>query len=288
MARILANGIYLNVEIAGTDRASEPLVLLHGFTGSAATWSAHTTIFSQHFQTIAVDLLGHGLSDSPADAARYQMERCIDDLLSILDHLNVERANLLGYSMGGRVALHFAAAYPERLSALVLESASPGLHDAAERQARIASDHALADRLERNGLEAFIDYWTNLPLFASQSHLPADVRADLRSQRLGNNLTGLANSLRGLGTGAQQSLWDRLATIGVPTLLIAGALDEKFASIAQKMAQSMPHSRLAIVGNAGHAVHLERPALFDQLVLDYLTEIAPDPARQRREAHHVD
>ena len=282
MARMAANGNYLNVEVAGT---GDPLLLLHGFTGSAAMWSAH---FSRDYQTIAVDLLGHGLSDSPADVDRYRMDRCIDDLLSIVDQFALPRINLLGYSMGGRVALHFAAAHPERVSALILESASPGLRDPAERQARIASDHALADRLERDGLAAFVDYWSTLPLFASQSRLPATVRADLRSERLRNNVIGLANSLRGVGTGAQRPLWDDLPNIGVPTLLIAGALDEKFTRIAQQMAESMPDAQLAVVESAGHAVHLEQPAIFDQLVLDYLSALRADPARDRGEMYHVD
>ncbi len=282
MARFAANGNYLNVEMTG---AGDPLLLLHGFTGTATSWSAR---FSRDYRTIAVDLLGHGLSDSPVDVDQYRMEPCIDDLLSIVDQLALPRINLLGYSMGGRVALHFAAAHPDRVAALILESASPGLRDPGERQARIASDHALADRLERDGLAVFVDYWTNLPLFASQSRLSASVRADLRSQRLRNNVIGLANSLRGLGAGAQQSLWDDLPCIDVPTLLIAGALDAKFTQITQQMAQSMPGAHLAVVEYAGHAVHLEQPAIFDQLVLDYLADLAANPARHRGEAYHVD
>jgi len=281
MARIDVNGITLNIEMSGhVAGASDPLVLLHGFMGSAASWSAHTAIFARRFELIAVDLPGHGLSDSPGDASRYRMERCVEDILAVLDLVGLSRINLLGYSMGGRAALHFTAAHPDRVSALILESATPGLRDPAERQARIASDYALAERLERDGLNAFVDYWTNLPLFASQSRLPADVRANLRAQRLENNVIWLANSLRGMGTGAQASLWENLASIKLPMLLIAGALDEKFTCIAQQMAQSMPHARLAIVGNAGHTVHLEQPAKFDQLVLDFVTALSHDPARE--------
>lgn len=276
MGRIAANGINLNVEMSGEGDA---LVLLHGFTGSAESWSSHIEAFSQRFRVIAVDLPGHGLSDSPGDAARYRMERCVEDLRAVLDQLALARINLLGYSMGGRVALHFAAAHPDRVAALILESATPGLSDPAERQARTASDHALAERLERDGLAAFVDYWTTLPLFASQSRLPAEVRANLHSQRLNNNVTGVANSLRGMGTSAQASLWDNLAGIRTPTLLIAGALDEKFTRIAQQMAASMPHSRLAIVGNAGHTVHLEQPVIFDQMVLDFETAPAQESTR---------
>src|SRR5215813_1603481 len=105
MPRLTVNGICLNVESTGT---GDPLVLLHGFTGSAATWKSHAEAFARRFQVIAVDLHGHGLSDSPADPQRYSIEHCAEDLLAILDHFGYQRVNLLGYSMGGRVALHFA------------------------------------------------------------------------------------------------------------------------------------------------------------------------------------
>ncbi len=273
MPRFHVNGVNLNVETSGK---GSPLALLHGFTGSAANWESHVAVFEKRFRVIAVDLLGHGGSDSPADSMRYRMERCVEDLISVFDQLGLGRVNLLGYSMGGRVALHVAAAYPDRVRALVLESASPGLANPAERQARVTSDEALAASIERDGLEAFVNRWEQSPLFASQTRLPASVRAELRAQRLQNNPRGLANSLRGLGTGAQISLWDRLREIRVPTLLVAGMLDQKFTAIARAMTGALPVARLALVPEAGHAVHLEQPAEFDHLVLDYLTDISVD------------
>ncbi len=267
MSRILVNDVHLNVEVSG---GGPPLVLLHGFTGSAANWQPHLAVFEKRFQTIAIDLLGHGGSDSPADPARYRMERCVEDLISVFNHLGLERASLLGYSLGGRVALHMAAAHPDRVRALVLESASPGLADPTERATRVASDEALADFIEREGLGAFVDRWEQLPLFASQARLPASIRAELRAQRLQNNPRGLANSLRGLGTGAQTPLWDRLPGLRMPTLLIAGELDQKFTAIARSMASALPNARLALVPEAGHTVHLEQPEIFDRLVLEFM------------------
>ncbi len=273
MTHILVNGVCLNVETAGAG-TGPPLLLFHGFTGSAANWRAHVEGFAQHFTIIAVDLPGHGESDSPDDPARYRMEHCLEDLIAVLDQLQpkLQQVNLLGYSMGGRVALHFAAAHPERVSKLILESASPGLSDPAERAARVASDNALADFIEQAGLEAFVDRWESLPLFASQARLPAEVSAGLRAQRLLCNPRGLAHSLRGLGTGIQSPLWDRLPEVRVPTLLIAGELDTKFMNIARAMAESLPNARLEIVPEAGHTAHLEQPEVFDRLVLDWLSE----------------
>jgi 2-succinyl-6-hydroxy-2,4-cyclohexadiene-1-carboxylate synthase len=261
------NGITLNVEQSGAGR---PLLLLHGFTGSAATWVPLIGALPPHFRTIAPDLIGHGRSDSPPDAERYHMERCVADLLALLDALEIVRADVLGYSMGGRVALHLAAAAPERVGALVLESSSPGIADAAERQARIAADETLADAIKVEGLDAFVERWERLPLFASQAALAEDTRARLHAQRLRNNPLGLANSLRGMGTGQQESLWDRLAGLNIPTLLIVGELDAKYCALAGATRALLPKAQAVIVPGAGHAVHLEQPQMFAKNVLEFL------------------
>jgi 2-succinyl-6-hydroxy-2,4-cyclohexadiene-1-carboxylate synthase len=264
MARV--NDISLHIELSGAGR---PLLLLHGFTGSAATWAPHITRLAPHMRTIAVDLIGHGRSDAPPDPERYLMRRCVEDLLALLDLLEVERADVLGYSMGGRVALHLAAAAPGRVGALALESSSPGIADLAERRARITADEALAEAIERDGIAAFVDRWEQLPLFASQTALPANVRAHLRAQRLQNSAIGLANSLRGMGAGRQESLWDRLIDLHIPALLIAGELDAKYCAIARSMAAALPSAQQVVVPSAGHAVHLERPDVFMGHVLNF-------------------
>ncbi|MBV9356830.1 MAG: 2-succinyl-6-hydroxy-2,4-cyclohexadiene-1-carboxylate synthase, partial [Chloroflexi bacterium] len=259
-----------------------PLLLLHGFMGSAESWAPRAAVFAARgMRTIAVDLIGHGRSDAPADPARYGMERCVEDLVEVLDRLHLPRAAVLGYSMGGRVALHLASAAPERVSALVLESASPGLADALERERRIASDEALADALLQDGLDAFVDRWERQPLFASQRSLPPAERDRLRAQRLRQRPLGLANSLRGYGTGRQPSLWDGLVAVATPTLLLVGALDEKFRTIGQSMVAALPRARLVLVPGAGHTVHLEQPRLFDDLVLGFLGAVEDGADAQR-------
>ncbi len=277
MTRIAVNGVHINVEIAGRGPA---LLLLHGFTGSAATWTPHPDAW-QGFTTVAVDLLGHGASDCPADPRRYRMERCLEDLVVLLDRLDVRRTAVLGYSMGARVALHLALQAPERLWALILESASPGIEDACEREARARSDAALAEAIERDGVEAFVERWQALSLFASQARLPAAVREELRRQRLGNDRRGLANSLRGLGAGQQEPVLARMGGIGIPALLIAGALDDKYCDLARRMAAALPCARTEIVPDAGHAVHLERPEAFAGAVRGFLQKCLP--REQRRE-----
>ncbi|MCC6802301.1 MAG: 2-succinyl-6-hydroxy-2,4-cyclohexadiene-1-carboxylate synthase [Anaerolineae bacterium] len=260
---MLINGVHYHVELHGAD---DPLILLHGFSGSGANWSAHAEALAQQHQVVTIDLLGHGQTESPADPARCRVERAAEDLSAVFDALDLPRVNLLGYSMGGRLALYTALAYPQRISRLILESASPGLRTEAERAARIEQDEALARRIERDGIAAFADYWTNLPLFSSQS---PELRERLRAQRLDNNPTGLANSLRGMGTGAQPSLWERLSELSVPTLLMAGELDTRFAVINREMQALLPRASLVVVPDAGHTVHAEQPERWRAEVLRF-------------------
>ena len=247
------------------------LFLLHGFTGSAAGWAAHVDAFvAAGIHVVAIDMLGHGLSDAPSDPDRYHIERCRDDLVALAASLDLQpgTVDLLGYSMGGRIALFTALSGFFRR--LILESASPGIADSTERLARRVADEQLADSIERDGIAAFVARWEALPLFASQRTLPDAVQSRVRYERLRNTPHGLANSLRGVGTGTQPALHDQLVALTIPTLLIAGALDAKYVASAQQMAAALPHAQVAIVPDAGHTVHLERPAIFDTLVTNFV------------------
>lgn len=273
--RIEVNGLNLHVERNGQ---GAPLLLLHGFTGSTDTWAPFVPRFVRAgFSTIAVDSVGHGRSDAPAEPDRYRIERCVEDLSALLDHLGVGATAVLGYSMGGRVALQFAAAAPQRVSCLVLESASPGIADLAERGSRRQADEALADAIERDGVEAFVDRWERTPLLALADHVPPAQRARLRAQRLRHTATGLANSLRGMGAGRQEPLWDRLPRLGVPTLLVVGERDEKYRRLGAAMADALPDARLAVVPDAGHTVHVDQPERFAALALGFLRDRATAP-----------
>ncbi len=270
------NGVTLGAELREPARPNGlTLALLHGFTGSAAGWGAHLdALAAAGLRVVALELLGHGASEAPADPARYAFERTRDDLLAALEQLGTQPAAtvVLGYSLGGRVALY--AALGARFRGLVLESASPGLTAAEERAARRASDAALAARIEREGVPAFVAEWERQPLFASQASLPAEARAALRALRLRNSAVGLANGLRGMGTGAQPPLHESLAALRTPCLLIAGALDAKFAQIATQMAGRLPQAELRVVPGAGHTVHLERPEAFDVAVIAFCEQLS--------------
>jgi 2-succinyl-6-hydroxy-2,4-cyclohexadiene-1-carboxylate synthase len=261
------NGVDLNVEDAG---AGDPVVLLHGFTGSAESFKPIVELLTPGVRAISVDLLGHGKSAAPVDVSRYAFWQVVDDLANLIPAIGIERATWLGYSMGGRVALGLAIRHPRLVSGLVLESSSPGIEDPAERNQRRLADNELAARIECEGVASFVDFWEALPLWASQSTLPAEVLDRQRTIRRRNRASGLANSLRGIGTGAQPVLWDRLGEVTVPVLAIVGDLDVKFVETANRMIPRMPHASLESVPSAGHAVHLEQPECYARLVVTFL------------------
>lgn len=279
---VRANGLDCRVQERG---AGDPLVLLHGFTGSSGSWFPIDNDLARDFRVIAIDLIGHGASEAPDDSTRYAFEQTIDDLAAIADHLGITRAHWLGYSMGGRLALGLALEHPRLVSALVLESATAGIRSESERAERRAADEALARRIEAIGIAAFVAEWERLPLWESQHRLDPGIRRRQRELRLRNRSTGLANSLRGMGQGAQPSLWERLADIETPVLLVAGALDAKFAAIAAQLDAALPRAETLIVPDAGHAVHLERPGQFVDAVRAFLARRAHLAIAERQETH---
>jgi 2-succinyl-6-hydroxy-2,4-cyclohexadiene-1-carboxylate synthase len=251
-------------EISGE---GQPIVLLHGFTGSHATWSNFVSKWKADFQLITIDLPGHGRTriDTPRT-----METCCNDLRQLFDHLNLTAFHLVGYSMGGRTALSFAILYPHYISSLILESASPGLHAEDDRRQRIMNDEKLAQKIETEGVPAFVEFWGNIPLFATQRKLPNDLQQAIRQERLSQSERGLATSLRGMGSGSQPSWWRQLTEITIPVLLIVGEFDEKFVKINEQMKKSLPRADLVTVKNVGHAIHVEDPVKFGKLVRAFI------------------
>lgn len=236
---------------------SPAIVLLHGFTHTGASWGPVIAELPQRYRAIAPDLRGHGSAAGaePAD---------LDGVLSDLDALAPDRFSLVGYSMGGRIALHAALAFAGRVQRLVLIGASPGLADPAQRAARRAADEALAEELSGlTTIEAFAQRWAQTPVLTGA---PPDVAARAHADRLRSTPAGLARALRGLGTGALPSLWDRLGSLTAPVALVAGERDAKFSALAHEMAAQVPDARVTIVPRAGHAVHLEAPAAVAEII----------------------
>jgi 2-succinyl-6-hydroxy-2,4-cyclohexadiene-1-carboxylate synthase len=257
------NGLDFHVEVDGS---GPPLLLLHGFTGSVRSWDEVRPGLARVARIVAVDLIGHGRSAKPADPRRYSFEWSVRDLTALLDALDLGAAHVLGYSMGGRLALWLATRRPQRVRGLILESASPGIEDEAERRRRVASDEALAGRILAHGVEAFVDEWQRQPLLRPAPHVSAERRAAQRAERLDNDPVGLANSLRGMGAGRQPPLWSSLPQLGLPVTLLVGEHDARYVEIAARMRAALPAAGLWVVPRAGHTVHLDQPGRFAGLV----------------------
>lgn len=258
----------LNVLTAGQGPA---LLLLHGFTGTARTWSVQTEAWSGEHRVIAPDLLGHGGSEAPADPTAYALERQARMLADLLELLEAAPATVVGYSMGARLALVLALEHPGSVARLVLESPSAGISDTAERDARRAADERLAQDIERDGVEAFVARWESMPIFASHADLPDETWTQQRAERRRGSATGLAGSLRGAGQGVMLPLHGRLPLITATTLVIAGARDETGLERALTVAAGIPGARLEVIDEAGHTPHLETPGAFIRITNDFLT-----------------
>ena len=271
--KIKLSKVSLNVEISGSDSASEKTIFLfHGFTGSSDDWKQIIPKLNNRFKIIAVDLIGHGASDSTDDSSLYSTEAMVDQLSELIKHFTEKKIILAGYSMGGRLALSFAVKHPEMLQGLILESSSAGIKEESLRNERVAQDERIAGFIESHTLEEFIDYWMNIDLFKSQKYLPKEKLTDVRNSKLKNNKTGLANSLRGFSTGRMPFLKDEIKKIKCRTLLITGELDSKYTEINSEMVKVFPNSSHRIIKSAGHNTHLEQPAEFTGVINSFLKE----------------
>jgi naphthoate synthase len=254
-------------------RKGEAVLILHGFTGSVETMRGVAEGLGEDRRRILVDLVGHGNSDAPSAPAEYRMGRCLEDLRFVLDALGESRVHLVGYSMGARVGLAFAAGHPQRVRSAVMVGARAGIEDPVARRTRIDADERLARRILEEGIEWFVDHWMSLPLFASQKRLGSRALATARSERLRNRAQGLALSLRGMGAGAQSPLFEHLDRISAPVLLVIGAEDPHFLAIARDLERRLPRARLQIIPEAGHAAHLENPQAFDSIARTFLRDV---------------
>ncbi|UJR85069.1 alpha/beta fold hydrolase [Sandaracinus amylolyticus] len=233
-------------------------VFLHGFTGSPASWEPVLAHLPDQL-AVALPILGHAGSTSAARTWDEEIDRLAGSITAPV--------HLVGYSLGGRIALAIALRRREMIARLTLIGASPGIEDDRERAARRDADDTRASMLERDGIEAFVDAWEREPIFATQHALPDRVRAQHRRIRLAQRAADLATSLRVLGQGAMPNLWPALGALDVPTRLVVGSEDTKLRAIATRMLERLPRATLHVVGGAGHDVGLERPDALAAILL---------------------
>ena len=273
--------VKLNVEYFPSLEKNAPFVfLLHGFTGSSADWIDIIPGLSEKFSYAAIDLIGHGKSDSPTNVDIYTSNSIVQQLNEVFKYFTEDKFFLIGYSMGGRAALSYAVQFADKLSGLVLESTSAGIADENLRNERRQSDEKVIKLIEEKPIEEFIEFWLNQDLFASLRKLPKDKFEQIKISKAypelvsGSKLKikkiGLINSLKGFGTGVMPAFHDKVHLIKCNTLLITGELDKKFTQINSELVKSFPSAKHVVVKNAGHNVHLEKPEEFVRKVNEFL------------------
>jgi 2-succinyl-6-hydroxy-2,4-cyclohexadiene-1-carboxylate synthase len=236
------------------------LVLLHGFTHTGSSWGPVIRRLGERYSAIAPDIRGHA---SVSMREPVTVQAVIEDLTAMVPG---DPFTLVGYSMGGRIALHVALALDGQVERLILIGASPGIADALEREKRLEADERLADWIAGGpSIEQVARRWESTRVLAGQ---PPKVAAFVHQDRLRNTPGGLARALRGLGTGALPPVWERLGELGMPVVLVAGERDEKFTATAWRMAEGIRNSRVLIAPGVGHAVHLEAPEWIAELIAE--------------------
>ena len=241
-----------------------PVLLAHGFLGDAGEWDRLLRDLPE-LNAYCLTVPGHGQTSCPADASISWFRAAFAETVAAL---GLAEFAVLGYSLGGRLALDWAVHDGQGLRCLIAESANPGIADPAVRAERLAADRTLADELVEFGLHVFLQKWYGQDLFASV----VVQRADLVQRRATGNAQELSRALRAFSLGGQGDLQQDLGLLGCPVWWIAGALDPRYAEIAKSLEMAHAGVRAAIVGQAGHNVHLEQPQLFARLLVRILRD----------------
>jgi pimeloyl-ACP methyl ester carboxylesterase len=260
MARLrMADGVEIEYQASGEG----PAVLMgHGYSATSRMWDGQRTALPGH-RLITWDMRGHGLSDSPADPARYAMALTIADMRALLQHLDVRRAVVGGLSLGGYAALAFHARHPEMVRALVICDSGPGYRNAEARAAWNRRAHERAAELESRGLEAL----------AGRSREMREAMGTHRSAQ------GLAHAARGMLAQQDSGVIDSLPGIRVPTLVVVGDRDEPFLAPSEYMAKKIAGARLEVITGAGHSANLDQPEAFNRVLRGFLDALPPERAQ---------
>jgi 2-succinyl-6-hydroxy-2,4-cyclohexadiene-1-carboxylate synthase len=270
---MLTSKYQLNYKIQG-DLTKPTILFLHGFMGNCEEFENIISLlsFSNKYSFLSIDLPGHGETKVLDKDECYSIERTAQEIIKLLTELKINECFLLGYSMGGRLALYLTLNFSERFKKVILESASPGLPTETQRLERIKSDNQVARKLDRiNTIEDFDNFlsaWYNQSVFGKIKNHPH--YQQLITARQKNIPSELAKSLRWMGTGNQPSLWEKLKTNSVPLLLLVGEYDEKFVHLNTKIADICEYCDLNMIPGAGHNIHFEQPEIFTDKVLTFL------------------
>lgn len=265
------DGVRLYYEEAG---AGTPLVFVHEYAGDWRSWEPQMRFFSRYYRCIAFNARGYPPSDVPEDAERYSQARARDDIRSVLDYLKIDRAHVCGLSMGGFAALHFGMAYAERARSLLVGGCGYGAEPAKREQFREETGAAAA-QIEKEGMREVAKRYSMGPTRVQFRNKDPRGFAEAIRQLSEHSAEGSANTMRGY-QARRPCLYDlvaEIAAITAPVLVMTGDEDEPCLEPSLFLKRVIPRAALAVLPRSGHAINLEEPALFNQLLGDFLHQV---------------
>lgn len=245
-------------------RSSNPLILLHGFAQTPQSWQTTIDCLPEWLEVHAIELPGHGATALSRGEPTVELAReIVDEAVEAAGG----SASIWGYSQGARVAFDYVLTHPEKVTALIAESGTPGIEDPVRRANRRSGDYALGTRIQASSIEDFVNMWETLPALGEQSKA---LIAAQREDRLRNDPEALGAALIGIGQAAYEPAWDRMNEIAVPTLLLTGGRDAIYTGHAQHLASLIPDATHKVVESASHAVHMAEPEAAAEAVAQFL------------------
>jgi pimeloyl-ACP methyl ester carboxylesterase len=266
------DGVRLYYEEAGS---GTPILFVHEFAGDHRSWEPQVRYFSRRYRCIAYSARGYSPSDVPQDWEGYSQQRVRDDVRAVLDALGIERAHVVGLSMGAFATLHFGLTYPQRALSLVLAGGGSGAHPASYKAFQDDSRRN-ADFIRREGMERFAETYGVGPTRIQFRNKDPRGFAEFQRYLAEHSAVGSANTMQGY-QGRRPSLYDLTAEMGrlkLPTLIMTGDEDEPCLDACLMMKRAIPTSALVVLPRSGHAINLEEPALFNQFVDDFLHQVS--------------
>jgi pimeloyl-ACP methyl ester carboxylesterase len=265
------DGVSLHYEEAG---AGTPMVFVHEFAGDHRSWEPQVRYFSRRYRCIAYSARGYPPSDVPESFERYSQDRARDDVRAVLDALKIERAHIVGLSMGAFATLHFGMAYPKRALSITMAGVGSGAHPAQYEKFQEDSK-ANAEEMRAKGMAAFAARYGRGPARVQFENKDPRGFAEFLQHLSGHSAQGSANTMQGY-QGRRPSLYsliEDIKRIAVPALIIAGDEDDITIEASIMLKRAIATAGLAVFPKTGHAMNLEEPALFNRTLDDFLHQV---------------
>ncbi|HJU20259.1 MAG TPA: alpha/beta hydrolase [Stellaceae bacterium] len=265
------DGVRLYYEETGT---GTPIVFVHEFADDIRGYEPQVRYFARRYRCIVYNARGYPPSDVPEDGARYSQERARDDIRAVLDALNIQKAHVVGISMGGFAVLHFGLAYPERALSLVVAGCGYGA-EPGKRQQFIEETTRTAELIERTGMAETAKVYGIGPTRVQYQNKDPRGWTEFAARLAEHSTRGSANTMRGV-QARRPSLWDLVEPmhrLDVPTLIMTGDEDDPCLEPGILMKRTIPSAALVVFPNTGHGLNLEEPALFNQCCADFFHQV---------------